>query len=100
MATVEAKILEVVRAADAGLLVVAEDPNGTNKFVYRDATGIRWDEERGAFKAWEPERWEPAALLHAVVGAAKRELGVRLVIGTETKWHDDTAPLKSVLASS
>ena len=99
MATVEAMILEVVRAPDAGLLIVAEDPNGTNKFVYRDATGIRWDEERGAFKAQEPERWDPTALMLAVVGAAERELGIRLVIGSETKWHNDTAPLRSIFPS-
>ena len=100
MAEIIAKILEVCIDAQVGLLVRAEDPNGTNQYIYRDATGIRWDEQLGGFRAGDPTQWDHRSLLETILRAAHRELGIRLSSTDSTIWHDDTANLSTVLISN
>ena len=69
------------------LVVVPEKTNSENfQFIWRDASGVRWDEDRLCFYAWEPEKWEKANFFRQVVLAVKNELGIKLQINRNTKW--------------
>ena len=88
--------IEIRKDPRLGLLVVVDDPLGTNKFIHRDASGIRWDEDLCAFRAFEPTRWKPSELMAAIRAAAVRELGIEIRTDTSTQWHEDTLDLAQV----
>lgn len=57
-------------------------------FVYRDASGVRWDETKKALVAFEPERWGTLDLYSQILSAVKNEYGCILFISNETLWHN------------
>ena len=56
--------------------------------IWRDASGIRWDNTEKAFVAYEPTRWEHLPLLKQIVQAAFNEYGELLFVTEDTQWRD------------
>lgn len=77
--------IEISPAGDL-LVRVRPDPRGSYQYIYRSATGIRWDQERQCFVAPKPRERSYAEWFGQVVTDAESELGVELVLGSEVMW--------------
>ena len=71
---------------DIGLVVCPVGTNAMYQYIYRTATGIRWNDECAGFVAYEPERWAYPDLLRNVYMSVASELGIRLVPDENTSW--------------
>jgi hypothetical protein len=86
----------------SGRLVVRPDPQSKSdySFIYRDASGIRWDPKAKGFVAHEPERWEPVPLFLQVMAAVRNEYREHLQLTPKTLWLGIDDSLKVRLAAA
>ena len=70
---------------------------GDFKFIYRDASGIAWDEASQLLVARVPDRWEFETLFKQIISAVLSEYGIKLQITTTTIWSDIPEDLKFYL---
>ncbi len=54
--------------------------------IYRDASGIEWDDNRHALCAAEPARWNHFDLYKQMLAAVHNEYGRDLVVTPTTRW--------------
>lgn len=82
-----------------GHLQIYPDVNssGDFKFIYRDASGVIWNETRQALVANEPDRWEPNRLFGQIICSVINEYGIKLEIIDTTKWSNISDELKVAL---
>jgi hypothetical protein len=66
-------------------------------YIYRDASGIRWNTTLRTLQAYEPERWEATALYRQMIAAVRREYGVLLVIKPSTRWSGVSDELRAAI---
>jgi hypothetical protein len=93
------KAIAEIGLDDRGALFVRPKEPAEYSAIHRDASGIRWDAERRALVAAEPERWEPAALFAQIVSAVRREYGDALALVPETRWNGiDEALRRKIVA--
>ena len=84
--TVEIRCISV-DALTGELSVVPDLPGGEDyEYIWRDASGIRWDASRQALVAYEPSRWPPDALFRQIRAAVVGEYGQRLMVSADTLW--------------
>jgi hypothetical protein len=79
-------LIEEIGLDARGHLFVRPLAASANEFAYvwRDASGIRWDSELRRLHAAEPARWEAIDLYKQIVAAVHREYGIQLHITTST----------------
>ena len=82
-----------------GHLSVKPDSNvcGTFEFIYRDASGVRWDEHNKSLVAYEPERWSAFDLYRQILSAVKNEYGCQLFTNTETRWSNVPEAIRQMI---
>ena len=80
--------IEEIGLDEQGYLFVRPSAASANEFSYiwRDASGIRWNAQLLAFFAAEPGRWAVSDLYKQIVAAAYREYGVQLRATPSTVW--------------
>ncbi len=74
--------------------------SGDFKFIYRDASGVKWNDANQALVAREPDRWEPNKLFGQIICAAINEYGIKLEIIETTKWSNISDELKAALTKA
>ena len=65
--------------------------------IYRDASGVEWDDMREALCAAEPSRWSHYDLYKQIVAAVHNEYGRDLVMSPITRWLNVPADLGPLL---
>ena len=73
--------------------------SGDFEFIWRDASGIRWDNKINALIAYEPHRWEPVTLYAQIILATKSEYGCQLYLTPGTSWRGVTEEIKEQIQS-
>jgi hypothetical protein len=68
-------------------------------YIWRDASGIRWDSELRVLQAAEPRRWEPTGLYQQILVAVHREYGVLLHTTPSTVWSRLPAHVQTMIAT-
>ena len=66
-------------------------------FIWRDASGIRWNRELQTLHAAEPERWQAAELYRQIIAAVSREYGLRLMATSNTVWTRIPVELRTAI---
>ena len=61
---------------------------GGFKYIWRDASGVRWDNATEALMAYEPDRWQADKLFQQILCAVASEYGWKLEITQDTVWVD------------
>jgi hypothetical protein len=69
------------------------------RFIWRDASGIRWDPDLRALRAAEPNRWELFALFKQMVAAVRNEYRTTLTVTPHTVWSNVPMDLKTAVES-
>jgi len=65
-------------------------------YIWRDASGVRWNAKERVLEAAEPKRWDTTELYKQILAAVRREYGVQLTTTLKTRWvriPDDLRPL-------
>lgn len=73
---------------------------GDFEYIYRDASGIRWDRSHRSLIAYEPDRWVPIEVFQQMLFAARNEYGVTLFTTRETRYSGISDDLRSAIESS
>jgi hypothetical protein len=68
-------------------------------YVWRDASGVRWNAELHALVAYDPARWDHVSLLRQIMAAVKNEYGCTLCLVPDTRWCGMALEIKSQLRS-
>ena len=80
---------EVKMDAAVGIVVRPRIAPGEGyEFIYRMASGVRWNPERRAFVVFEPKEMSAAWWFRQIVTAVQSEYGHRLELRQETRWTD------------
>jgi hypothetical protein len=91
-------VSQVIVEPKAGLLVVLQgDGLKPYEYIYREANGLRWNNERRAVHAYEPSRWEHAELLRHVAHTVREAFGEELLLSPSTEWVGISPELKAEL---
>jgi hypothetical protein len=76
------------------------DPPENLEFVWRDASGIRWDSKSRVLHAAEPARWGHLRLYQQIVSAIRNEYGNSLLLTPETRWTHMPEDLKASILTN
>jgi len=93
--------IEEIGLDDQDYLFVRPETTSADEYAYiwRDASGIRWNSQVRALHAAEPSRWAALALYQQIVTAAHREYGVQLRITAKTEWSRIPTDLRTQIES-
>jgi hypothetical protein len=69
-------------------------------FIYRDATGVAWDEINGEFYVRENPEPNPVDDFGRIAAALKREYGEQLILSPTTSFVEIPSDMISVLRNS
>jgi hypothetical protein len=95
-----APIKEVSIEEDGRLCVYPDTSvSGDFEFIWRDASGIRWDTKANALVAYEPHRWEAVTLYGQIILAVKSEYGWQLNLTPATSWRGVSEEIKEKIQS-
>jgi Integron Cassette Protein Hfx_Cass5 len=91
--------IEEIGLDDQGHLFVRPTAASTDEFtfIWRDASGIRWNRELRTLHAAEPERWDLVQLYRQIIAAVWSEYGVRLSTMPRTVWNRIPAELQTAI---
>lgn len=93
MAQIEIK--EIIIDAEGRLFVrPGLSPSEDFAFIWRDASGVRWNEAVRGLTAAEPARWEYFDLYRQILAAARNEYGKCLIVTARTRWSGVAAELQ------
>jgi len=84
--------VEVLRSSELQL-VLASGGSETYQHVYREARGVYWDNEVGAFRGTDRKSWSYAEWFAHIVEVCG-SIGIRLQISDDTTWQDVPDPDK------
>ena len=71
--------------------------NESFPYIYRDASGIRWNAEHFALVASEPSDWEVHELFQQILFAVRNEYGANLYVSHETDFADGLEEQRNTL---
>lgn len=88
-----------VEVLDTGELLLGLKGQGKPiyQYVYREAAGVYWDEQRHGFKSTPMKEWSCSKWFFQIVGVVQSSLGVELCLGTEVAWLNITAEERAVI---
>jgi hypothetical protein len=92
-------VLEIHVDTRGRLLVIPAGTNRGRKFMYRTASGVRWDETSKAFVAAEPASWQHGEFLAHMLREVRGELRENLRLTANTRWVNVSADLRNELSS-
>lgn len=101
MTSSEEKIVKIEALATGELqLILASGGEPDYQYVYREARGVYWDNDAGAFKGTERKEWSYADWFAHIVDVCS-SIGVSLHLGTTVEWAGiSDADKRSIMALS
>ena len=89
------EIAKLVIDFTAGLLVHPQmDGQLSYEYIYREASGLRWNKEKQALCACEPSRWEHEELLTNMASALRSCCDEKLCFTEKTERHGVSPELR------
>ena len=55
--------------------------------IYREASGVYWDNEFGCFLTTPPQDWDSTKWYQEIIRVVRSGLGLQLVLSSETEYH-------------
>jgi hypothetical protein len=69
------------------------------QFVYREAAGVYWDNNRHGFKSTPMKKWSCSRWFKQIVGVVPSALGVDLVLSPDVAWRNISEQQKKEIKS-
>jgi hypothetical protein len=89
MATnMDSEIINKIEVLDTGELLLGIEGQGKPlyQYVYREAAGVYWDQDRQGFKSTPMNEWSCSQWFKQIVEVVRSGLGVYLILGTNVVW--------------
>lgn len=83
------QILKVAVLPDGCLGVFPDSKKEGYQYVYREAAGVYWDNDRECFKSTPPKDWGFPKWYQQIVSVVRSGLGLQLVLCAETEYEAD-----------
>ena len=80
------RVREIAIDESGRLFLAPEASSPMYPFLYRAGNGLRWDEARNAFTAFEPQQWSLEGLLAHIRTTVRGEFEVALYLTSATQW--------------
>jgi|WetSurMetagenome_2_1015567.scaffolds.fasta_scaffold92640_2 hypothetical protein len=96
------EIINRVEVLATGELLLGLEGQGKpmHQYVYREAAGVYWDENRNGFKSIPMKEWSCSEWYKHIVKAVHGELGVILALGSNVTWLNIPDKEKKEIQSS
>ncbi len=94
METIEVIKIEVLATNELSV-TPAVNWNDFFQFIYRTATGVTWNENEQCFMSPIPREWSHFDWYANIVDSVVSEMGVKLIITPNTKWHNISQDLQN-----
>ncbi|MBP9024181.1 MAG: hypothetical protein KBH06_13335 [Spirochaetes bacterium] len=75
----------IIENGKLGLFLPKSDP--FYEFIYREASGVYWDNKLFCFKSTEPDKWNYKKWYQHMVGVIKSGLDITLEINDKTEFE-------------
>jgi len=82
------EIINRVEVNDANELFLGLEGKGKSmyQYIYREGSGVYWDEKNHGFKSTELKEWSCSKWFSHIVSVVKSGLGVELQLGRNAIW--------------
>ena len=82
------EIICKIEIADTGELILCLEGTGNAgyQYVYREAKGVYWDNDKKGFKSTDPKNWSYSQWYRHIVDVVNSGLGVELKMGQNIEW--------------
>lgn len=86
----DSEIIDRVEVLDTGelLLGLKSAGNPIYQYVYREAAGVYWDQNRRGFKSTPMKEWSCSQWFNQIVDIVRTGLGVELILDTNVFWFN------------
>ena len=86
----EKEYVNRVEVLDTGELLLGLKSQGkpNYQFVYREAAGVYWDNNRHGFKSTPMKKWSCSRWFEQIIGVVRSALGVDLVLSPGVAWRN------------
>ena len=90
-----------VEVLDTGELLLGLEGQGKPlyQYVYREASGVYWDENRHGFRSTPMKEWSCSQWYKKIVGVVHSGLGVELMLGDNIDWLNISEQQKTEILS-
>ena len=84
------EIINQVELTDTGELLLCLEGEGKPmyQYIYREAAGVYWDQERHGFKSTQLKDWSCSKWFSHILGIVKSGLGVDLQLSGKATWKN------------
>ena len=79
--------IDSVEIDSSGALFIRSQTDRSYEYIYREASGLRWDRQRRALHAYEPSRWEAVELLRHMAVTLRDCCDEELAFVGSTAWQ-------------
>jgi hypothetical protein len=95
----ERETINRVEILDTGELLLGLESQGKSmyQYVYREAAGVYWDEQRHGFKSTPMKEWPCSKWFFQIIGVVKSGLGVELNLGPDITWRNIPAQERAII---
>jgi hypothetical protein len=80
-------ILKVAVLDDGRTAVFPESKKAMYQYVYREAVGVSWNQEKGCFVSTPPQEWTPAEWYQHILGVVRSGVGLQMILTPETVYE-------------
>jgi hypothetical protein len=74
---------------DGCLAIFPESANASYQYIYREASGVYWDQERACFKSTPPKEWSLQKWYQQIVSVVSSGLGLQLILTGDTEYESN-----------
>ena len=84
------EIINTVDVTKDGELFLGLEGNGKSmyQYIYREASGVYWDEKYHGFKSTPIKKWSHSTWFSHIVSLVKSGLGVELRLSRNATWNN------------
>ena len=93
-------IKKVAVLPDGRLAVYPERVSDWYEYIYREASGVYWNKEKGCFQSTIPRELSYRQWYRQIVTTVRKGLGIRLCITNRTAFDPETEPFISDIAAA
>lgn len=98
----ERETINRIEILDTGELLLGLESKGKSmyQYVYREASGVYWDEKRHGFKSTPIKEWSCSKWFSQIIGVVKSGLGVELTLGHDIAWRNIPAQERTLIENN
>lgn len=99
----ESETINAIEITSSGqlLLLIESGGNPSYQYVYREAAGVYWDNDRKGFKSSEaPREWSYSDWFNHIIAVVKTGLGIEMKLSNDVTWLNIPEDVKNEILNN